>query len=389
MATKPGTARAGQVELRGTLGEQPAFVHGTPRIWRNEPEILVHAIWVGTAEPESQYTGAEASFDLADELLYYWWGTDGAARSLHRSLRLPELIDVPAVQLHYGDVPGGRIAIGAEVPLPIEHFEAQLDAFQRLLTLAAGLPSQWTTLTLTSEDGHAVKVFGRGEGVAAPSQLHDPRTALFRMGGANAQTIIDRWWAMMADLRPVPQVLSAVITSPSYIDTDFLLYATALDRLSAEWVAEETPGFMTETELSELRRVLGDSGIRPEVRGGLLRNAPSFQARLESLAGALGEEIWSVLNVDMASWLTAVKQHRNTVAHSSAMNMARRDFVDSGALRVLRDVTRVVTMLVVAKHLGVEDRALLAAAGQLRQRRISLHRLGRVAFLPAGLAPNG
>jgi hypothetical protein len=354
----------------------------------NEPEILVHAIWVGTAEPESRYTRAEASFDLAEKLLHYWWGTDGAARSLHRPLRLPELIDVPAMQLHYGDIPGGRVVIEAEVPLPIEHFEAQLDAFQRLLTLAAGLPSQRTALTLTSGDGHVVKVFGRGEGLAAPTQLHDPRTALLRMGGANAQTIIDRWWAMMADLRPVPQVLSAVITSPSYIDTDFLLYATALDRLSAEWVAEETPGFMTKTELAELRTILVDSDIRAEVKSGLLRNAPSFQARLESLARTLGDEIWSVLNVDMASWLTAVKQHRNTVAHSSAMNMSRRDFVDSGALRVLRDVTRVATMLIVAKHLGVENRPLLAAAGQLRQRRISLHRLGRVAFLPAGLAPN-
>lgn len=262
----------------------------------------------------------------------------------------------------------------------IEQYETQLDALQRLITLAARHAATRHALVVENRAGVEIEVY-RGVAVdpRPPSRL-DYRDFSVRLARADTETIIERWWGMMDDLRPIPQILTALRYESGYLDSDFFLLATVLDRLSDAWTTAVRP--MTDGQYEGMK----DAASRLSVSSDLFNNRPVLQARIEALVDTLGRDVWNELHIDRDSWISSLKRHRNLVAHSLEQRRPDREFMTGPGLRALRDATDVVATMVVAQHLGVGGEPLRFLAMRLRDLRIRRHAANILTFDNSGLA---
>lgn len=375
-----GTAATEPIELTGSSGRGPFYLRGVPVVVNGVRRLRIDDLRVGSGDPDELIFRATPLFDYANGVVSYYT-RDGAARSPMDLLEVSALDDAPAMSLLYAPrADGFPIELRCEGGASIEQFETQLDALQRLITFAVQQPSTRHVLTVWNEAGTEIEVY-RGVSVTPrPAKAVDYRDFPVRLSRANSQTIVDRWWAMMNDLRPIPQIITSLKYQPGYLDSDFFLLATVLDRLSDAWT--NVPGLLSAEQYEGMREAASRLNVPEQFK---VDNRPVFHARVVALLETLSDEVWEKVRIDRDSWLASMKRHRNLVAHSSEQREAHRVFMTGPGLRALRAATDVIVTLVVAQHLGIEGDALVFAADRLNVKRIKVHETYILAFNNHGI----
>ncbi|MGB3413282.1 MAG: hypothetical protein WBA28_01055, partial [Microbacteriaceae bacterium] len=227
-----------QTEVRAKSSSGPVYAKGIVYLREGYGLLKLEDLRIGTDSAEEMFVRAFAIFEHADRVVTYYH-RDGAARSYLERLNLPTLGDAPSMFLLYAPE---RIELISETPTTLEHFETHLDAFQRLLAFAAQHSAARLSLKVETQGGTQVNVFGRT--MVKPKSFGniDHRNFPVRLGAASTDQIIYRWWGMMENLRPIPQIISSILAQPGYLESDFLLFATAIERLSDAWTKE--PGLL-------------------------------------------------------------------------------------------------------------------------------------------------
>jgi hypothetical protein len=376
-----GTAATETIKLRGDSGRGPFYLLGMPVIVNGIRRLRIDDLRVGSDDPNELLFSATPIYDYANAVVSYYM-RDGAARSPNDPLDVPTLDGAPAMSLLYAPRANGfPIELRCESGASIEQFETQLDAVQRLITFATQQASTRQLLTVRNRTGTEIEFYREVAVTPRPAKSVDYRDFPLRLSRANTQTIVDRWWAMMNDLRPIPQIVTALKYQPGYLDSDFLLLATVLDRLSDAWT--NVPGLLSAEQHEGMKEAASRLNVPEQFK---VDNRPVFHARVVALLDTLGDKVWEKVRIDRDSWLASMKRHRNLVAHSSEQRQAHREFMTGPGLRALRAATDVIVTLVVAQHLGIEGDALAFAADRLNVNRIKVHETYILAFNNNGIA---
>lgn len=375
-----GTAAAESIALRGSSGRGAFYLRGMPMVVKGSLKLRIDDLRVGSADPDELFVRATPFYDYANAAVSYYT-RDGAARSPQEPLALPALDDAPAMSLVYAPQAAGfPIELHCEGGASVEQFETQLDALQRLITFAAQRSSTRHLLTVQNTVGTDIEVY-RGVVVSPqPAESVDYRDFPLRLSRANTQAILNRWWAMMSDLRPIPQIMTGLRYKPGYLDSDFFLLATVLDRLSDAWT--NVPGLLSDEQYEGIKEVALKLDLPEQFK---IDNRAVFHSRMVALLDTLGADVWEKARIDRATWLASMKRHRNLVAHSSEQRQAHREFMSGPGLRALRAATDVIITLIVAQHLGVEGGSLLFAADRLNVTRIKVHDTYILTFNNTGI----
>ncbi len=363
-----GTAATEPIELTGSSGRGPFYLLGVPVVVNGVRKLRIDDLRVGSGDPGELLFRATPLYDYANAVASYYT-RDGAARFPNDPLDVPALDGAPAMSLLYAPRADGLpIELRCERGASIEQFETQLDALQRLITVAAQQPSTRNLLTVWNGAGTEIEVYRGVTVTPRPAKSVDYRDFPLRLSRANTQTIVDRWWAMMDDLRPIPQIMTALKYQPGYLDSDFFLLATVLDRLSDAWT--NLPGLLSAEQYNGMKEAASRLEVPEQFN---VDNRPVFHARVVAILETLSDEVWEKVRIDRDSWLASMKRHRNLVAHSSEQRLAHREFMIGPGLRALRAATDVIVTLVVAQHLGIDGDALVFAADRLNVKRIKVH----------------
>ena len=375
-----GTAAIESIELRGSSDRGPFYLLGMPIVVNGIRRLRIDDLRIGSGDPDELLISATPFYDYANAVVRYYT-RDGAARFPNDPLDLPALDGAAAMSLVYAPrADGFPIELRCKGGASIEQFETQLDALQRLITFAVQQPSTRHLLTVQNGAGTEIEVYRGVTVTPRPAESADYRDFPLRLSRANTQTIVDRWWAMMEDLRPIPQIMTGLKYQPGYLDSDFFLLATVLDRLSDAWT--NVPGLLSEEQYEGMKETASQLIVPEQFK---IDNRPVFHARIVALLDTLSDEVWEKVRIDRDSWLASMKRHRNLVAHSSEQRQAHREFMTGPGLRALRAATDVIVTLVVAQHLGVEGDALVFAADRLNVNRIKVHETYILAFNNNGI----
>lgn len=375
----PGVQQA-PIEIKGASSRGPFYLSGRPNVRGGATFLRITDLRVGSDDPDVKLTSVTPHFDYVNDVMTMYQ-RDGSGRSPSVPLVLPALDDAPSVNMTFRP---GVVRPGLELAsthgATLAEYETQLDAVQRLITFSTQLPVARRLLFGEDWRGRRVEVYRKLTVPLRDVRSVDHRDFPIRLMRADTQTIIDRWWAMMSDLRPIPHLLAALRWDPGYMEPDFLLLATALDRLSKEWTNESGP--LSSAQFADLRDAARGVGVPSDY---YLGNDPSFHTRVDALAGTLSAEVWAKLRVDRPSWLSSVKRHRNLVAHSSEQKVTHRKFLTGLGLPALRDTTDAVVTLVVAKHLGIDETSLQFAADRQYVKHLSSYAASLLAFTAEGI----
>jgi hypothetical protein len=362
--------------LRATVDDRPALVNGQMFYQDQKCSLLVQDVRVGSTSATNLYLSVTAEFENAEAVAAYRF-EDGAMRRPADTLTLPELDGAPEVVMRYDGV---SVCLCSAEPLPLESFEIHLKAFQDLLTFASGLSCARLSLLALDEEGDEVEILGRVQIHPKAGQVPDVRNFVVRLGSTNTQNMLDVWWKMRRDLRPVTQVYVGAIYQPGYVESDFIAAATAVERMGANL---GTPGRapLSEAQLHPIRAALEgltdldadqqkvvDLVIKNRTRG------PSFRERTAALAAKLPSAIITLAGINLDIWIGQIIAARNDVAHEGASDDEANDFVNGAELRAMRDASRIMIALLLAQRLGVTDKALQLAARQLQARYLQYHR---------------
>jgi hypothetical protein len=188
----------------------------------------------------------------------------------------------------------------------------------------------------------------------------------------------------MYSMRPVLQTFTSIIAQPGYVESDFLLVASTIDRLSDSLVVEETTRELSEEEHRRALDGLVQSGFTPQKAKSMLPNRPHFRGRVEKLTDMVAPEVWVELSVDLESWLQSLVRHRNLFAHALEQRQQHRDFVEGVGIRALRDSSIAVLVVILINHLGVNPPAITFAAKRLRFRYTKRYTFGQIRFTNTG-----
>lgn len=363
-------------EVRGMSSDGPVYMRGNIELQQGRNRLRLGDLRIGTDDPEEPIVSVRAVFEHAREVGGYYH-RDGPARSQRLPLKVPPTGDAPSMTLLFES---GGVEFTSRNHTRLEHFETHLDALQRLFTFASQRSTARLSLQAETKNGTTVRIFGRTAVKPSSASPPDFRDFPVRLGGANAQQVIHDWWALMENLRPIPQVLSSILAHPGYVETDFLLYATAVDRLSEAWTEE--PGLLTAEQFTGLKQAAITLGL-PKTY--FLGNEPSFGSRASALATLLPESIWTAVKIDQETWLQSLKRHRNLVAHSTEQKASHRRFLTGPGLRALRDATAAILTLVIAQYLGVSADALTFAAARQNHTRVTKHTFRTLGFSNDGV----
>lgn len=147
--TQAGSSAAKLKELRGFCGSSPIYLKG-PDFWKEGRQyIRAQDLRVGSSNPDDVYIEVRCKFEYAAQVSGYDH-RDGAQRSPRKPLMLPALENAPEMSLIFL---GDTVQLTAETPVPLKHFETQLEAFRRLLTFAAQRPVAQLLMTSKQKAG--------------------------------------------------------------------------------------------------------------------------------------------------------------------------------------------------------------------------------------------
>lgn len=366
------------VRLVGTLlDSSPALIQGSVFAIDGDLGLRVDEVRVGSADPSAQYTEVTATFEHLSSALSYR-REDGAARNLALPLLLPEIDEAPQMEatLSHG---AGTITLVAPEPIPLEYFEAQLAAFQSILTFATDLPCARLSLIAIDEFGRPVEVYGRDK--YSPFERAERKSIehSMRFIGQWAQGAIDRWWTVYSDWKPVAQIIAGLRYQPGYVDADVVLSSAAIESVATALQQRDAPSLSPEEALPIIGVLNSLTGLRRSQREAVSRlkgelKRTTFRSKVEQLLQQVDADVWTQARLSTEEWTKQFLNARNKIAHAASDG----PWDDSALLRAIRDANWVVLTLVLLTHMDVPSAAISRAAERLGARYAIRHRATKV-----------
>jgi hypothetical protein len=226
----------------------------------------------------------------------------------------------------------------------LDAFDVHLAAFQDLLTVAEDLPIGRLSLDATDTVGRTVSIHGHDRYPPFARQARQPVEYTFRLGATYAQPVVSGWWRARGELKPVPQILAGTIYQAGFVESDLIALAA---------IAERT-----------------GRALLP----GLARGSAGYRGVLRGLAFNLGTGLVRAAFIVEDEWVDHLYWARNDIAHEGAPNEGGGvQFVTEDESRAVRDATRIIVTLTLAKHIGVPEPVLARAAERLGVRYGTSH----------------
>ncbi|MFF2485137.1 hypothetical protein ACFVSU_01950 [Microbacterium sp. NPDC058062] len=323
------TGRSPARSLQGRAGDKPVALVGSVWVSSSGAGLLISELRVGSDELQPRYTAVRAYFEHGGLAAAYRF-EDGAARSRDTPMSLPALESARAMKLVYPDT-AGAATIQSNTPAALEEFEIHLAALQDLLSVAEDTPIERLRLEATGTAGSVVVIHGRNRFPPFNKPMRKPIEFLLRLGAEYSPTVIDRWWRARAELRPVPQILAGILYQPGYVESTVIALAAIAQRTAR-------------AQLS-------------------VPHANSFRQGLQAIVDYLGSGVIAAAKVDPREWQDHLVWARNDIAHEGAPDSLAGDrFVTDEESRAVRDATRVLVSLTIAKAIGVPNSVLDRAA---------------------------
>ncbi|RWR22875.1 hypothetical protein D8Y23_01445 [Microbacterium enclense] len=349
------------------IGGQPAIMRG----YSGGAAFHLSEVRIGSDALTQEYVAIRAEFELLPSLSTIRH-EDGAARSASAEIVLPPLESARTMALLLDA--RGVAEIRSPNPAPMEEYGSHLAALQDLIVFAADQPAERVSLTGVLADGTEVAVHGWTRYPAFESRGRQPVEYLLRFGAAYFATVVEAWWKMRVDFRPVPQILAAVRYEPGFVESDVIALAAALERFTKQkFPPPMSPPRLDAQEFAVIEDTLQAllptlSGAQRAFVNGIRNDAR--RTRYEEYVGALIESLQpehlAHTKINLANWTAALHSARNDIAHEGAPNPANPVlFVDAQESRALRDATRVILTLATLAHLGVPDPVLSRASERL------------------------
>lgn len=334
------TGRSPARALKGRIDGDPVALVGS--FWVSEfgRGLLVSELRIGSDELQPTYTEVRAQFEhgaLAATHRY----EDGAARPAGVAMGLPALESARAMALRYPE-PSGAAVFASTTPVTLEEFDIHIAALQDLLSVAEDTPVGRLRLEAIDTAGRTVVVHGRQRFPLFEKPTRKPIEFLLRLGADYAPSVLDGWWRARADLRPVPQILAGILYQPGYVESTVIALAAVAQRTA--------------------RARLG------------VPHAHTFRQCLQAIIGYLGATVVTATKVDPTEWEDHLVWARNDIAHEGAPNSTAGDrFVTDDESRAVRDATRILVSLTIAKSIGVPSTVLDRASERLAVRYSTRH----------------
>ena len=329
--------------VQGQINGSPAMLVGD--FWvRDGGEIglLVSELRVGSDELDPEYTAVKAVFEHGAAVASYR-PEDGAARSRHDSLMLPALRPAGAMTLRF-PLDDGAVEIASGTAATLEAFDVHLAAFQDLLTVAEDAPVGRVSLEATDSAGRPVAIYGHDRYAPFGRRVRQPIEYTLRLGATYAQDVVNGWWRARDELRPVPQILAGTIYQSGFVESDLIALAATAERTGR--------------------------ALLP----GMARGSATYRQVLSAIAAYLGTDLVRAAMIDQSEWGDHLLWARNDIAHEGAPNdRAGARFVTDEESRAVRDATRILVTLTLAKHIGGPDAVLSRAAERLGVRYGTRH----------------
>ena len=377
------TGQSGVRTLATTVGGAPALVRGVVFGIDGDLGLRIDEVRLGSVGDQPTYLSVTAEFEHLASLCCLR-REDGAARSPSEPLEIPALGSASAMTAILPSA-ANAITITAIAPAPLEEFEEHLVALQDLLTFAADIPVGRLRLVATEASGQVVTILGRERYAPFGRSERKPIEYLFRLAGDWTQTVIDRWWAARAELRPVPQILAGLRYQPGYVEADVILSAAAIEALATRAAVGERPR-LSEVDAAPIIQALDAlDGMNSEqrqfianVKGDASRT--TLRSRVDLLVSSMNATALRSSALSVGDWLPRFIETRNSIAHGSTGSRRNRDiWTDDGLLRAVRDANRVVLGLAMLTHLGLAD-AVIERSGERLGVRYGMNHAGTSIF---------
>lgn len=250
--------------------------------------------------------------------------------------------------LRYPD-PSGAAIFESTTPVTLEEFDIHLAALQDLLSVAEDTPVGRLHLEAVDTAGRTVVIHGHERFPPFEKPTRKPIEFLLRLGAEYTPTVLDGWWRARADLRPVPQILAGILYQPGYVESSVIALAAVAQRTA--------------------RARLG------------VPHEHTFRHGLQAIISYLGPRVVTATKVNPGEWEDHLVWARNDIAHEGAPDSSAGErFVSDDESRAVRDATRILVSLTMAKSIGVPATVLDRAAERLAVRYSTRH-WGTTIFL--------
>ncbi|MFT4157336.1 MAG: hypothetical protein QM630_05320 [Microbacterium sp.] len=362
--------------LRTIIGEQPALLRWTVFVIDGELGLRVDELRIGSDDDQPTYTEVSTVFEHLGSVCS-WRHEDGAQRSPFDPISLPALDDATPMSALLSSATDA-VKVVSTSPAILDEFESHLNALQDLLTFALDLPVGRLDLSATDLFGRTVEIYGRHRFAPFERASRRPIEHQLRLSGDWTQTVIDRWWAARATLRPIPQLLAALRYQPGYIEADVILSAAAIEALASRTDIDEAPRLTNADAQPILDALNGLRGLNEDqravvsqIKGEITRT--TLHSKTELLLNGVNTVALANTRVSIDDWLPKFKRTRNHIAHGNGGSTSDV-WTDSALLRAVRDANRVLLSLAFLAHLGVPAAALQRAAERMGNRYAGRHR---------------
>ncbi len=350
------------------------IIDGEPAIVRGHSGggmLHLSEVRAGSDALTQDYAAIRAKFELLDSLSTVRH-EDGVARSADAAIVLPSLSSARSMSLLLGT--GGVAEIRSPEPAPMEEYASHLAALQDLIVFATDRPAERVSLIGVLADGTEVAIHGWTRYPPFGSRGRPSVEYLLRFGAAYFSSVVEGWWRMRVDIRPVPQILVSMIYEPWFVESSVGAIASALERFTKlKFPPPMPPPRLTPQDFEEIEAPL--LALLPTLNGAQrafvndIRNdarRTRFEEYVDALIDSLQPAHITQTRINLANWKLALHAARNDIAHEGAPNPANPVlFVDEQESRALRDATRVILSLATLAHLDVPESVLNRAAERL------------------------
>jgi len=367
--------RALSIEING----DQAILIGNIYIIDGDAGLCVDEIRIGTTEVEQDFVSVMATFEWLRPLCENR-RTDGPARKLSDSLRLPRLDSAPEMTA-YLHPDKEQVRIESSVPTKLEDFDKHVSAFQDLITFASDRPRSRVKYEATDQRGNTVVIIGRDKYSPFGNYRRQSAECSLRLGSTHLQAIVDRWWEARETLRPVTQIAVALKYQPGFVESDIILTAASIEHF-ANAVGTKTrpvldkPARKPITDaLKQLKADLQQRGGEPlttqrqiEVIDGFMTHMghKGLREKTKSLVASLPGRTIEKSRIDVDAWETYFMDTRNGIAHGGNKLEGKRDlWLETNLMRVVRDANYVILTLLLLNHLGIPVESIELAASRL------------------------
>lgn len=336
-------------------------------------------IRIGSHLFNQEYTSVRAEFELFQSLSTLRY-EDGSVRDSATAIIVPETGSARSMQLLLGD--DGSAEFCCATPAPIEEYVQHIAALQDMIVFCADRPAACLKLIGLMESGEKIEIHGWSRYDSFGSKSRNNIEYLMRFQAAYINDVVNIWWRLRDEFRPVTQILAGLIYNPGFVESSIIAVAAALEHFTK---MKFPPPLSKPRLLPEEFQIIDETltGLKPELNNRQIafindiRNDSKrtrYEEYVEAILKSFSSEVLQKTKINLDNWMDALFAARNDIAHEGAPNPNNSKlFVNDLEARALRDATRVIMSLAVLSHLEVPDEVLSRAADRLGNRYYVRH----------------